>query len=89
VLSTKEILKHGIKTAPPQCSVKTAAVLPSPFLPEAFSHNTERVARFQREARMLASLNSSNIAAIYGLEETDSRCKKTRCYAITHCLNDA
>src|SRR5262245_32645101 len=43
------------------------------FLPEAFSHDTERVARFQREARVLASLNHSNIAAIYGVEETSGR----------------
>src|SRR5499426_27073 len=43
------------------------------FLPEAFSHDTERVARFEREARVLASLNHSNIAAIHGLEEVDSR----------------
>src|SRR5262252_7012553 len=43
------------------------------FLPEAFSHDTERVARFQREARVLASLNHSNIAGIHGLEEIDSR----------------
>src|SRR5215510_8719250 len=43
------------------------------FLPEAFSHDTERVARFQREARVLASLNHSNIAAIHGLEEIDKR----------------
>lgn len=43
------------------------------FLPEALIHDTERVARFQREARVLASLNHSNIAAIHGLEEIDSR----------------
>src|SRR2546423_14645705 len=43
------------------------------FLPEAFSHDAERVARFEREARVLASMNHPNIAAIYGVEETDSR----------------
>src|SRR5690242_14163707 len=43
------------------------------FLPETFSHDTERVARFQREARVLASLNHSGIAAIYGVEEWTGR----------------
>src|SRR5246127_1020373 len=43
------------------------------FLPEAFSHDTERIVRFQREARVLASLNHSNIAAIHGLEESGER----------------
>src|SRR5436309_3979266 len=43
------------------------------FLPEAFSHDNERVARFEREARVLASLNHSNIAAIFGLEESGER----------------
>jgi len=42
-------------------------------LPDAFAHDAERVARFQREARVLASLNHPNIAAIYGLEEIDGR----------------
>jgi serine/threonine protein kinase len=39
-------------------------------LPEEFARDTDRVARFQREAKVLASLNHSNIAAIYGLEES-------------------
>ncbi len=40
------------------------------ILPDAFVNDPERLARFQREAKVLASLNHSNIAAIYGLEET-------------------
>jgi Tol biopolymer transport system component len=38
-------------------------------LPEAFANNPERMARFQHEAEVLASLNHPNIAAIYGVEE--------------------
>jgi Tol biopolymer transport system component len=38
-------------------------------LPAEFAADAERLARFQREARLLASLNHPNIAAIYGLEE--------------------
>ena len=38
-------------------------------LPEAFALDTERLARFDREARVLASLNHPGIAAIYGVEE--------------------
>jgi Tol biopolymer transport system component len=40
-------------------------------LPEAFAQDSERLARFEREARTLASLNHQNIAAIYGLEVAD------------------
>jgi serine/threonine-protein kinase len=39
-------------------------------LPAAFAQDGERVARFKREAQILASLNHPNIAAIYGLEES-------------------
>src|SRR5262245_46440022 len=39
------------------------------FLPAAFAHESERQARFERQARVLASLNHPNIAAIHGFEE--------------------
>ncbi|MGH9257994.1 MAG: protein kinase domain-containing protein [Vicinamibacterales bacterium] len=38
-------------------------------LPDAFAHDSERLARFEREAKTLASLNHPNIAQIYGLEK--------------------
>ncbi len=40
-------------------------------LPESLATDTERLARFQREAELLASLNHPNIAQIYGLEKAD------------------
>ncbi len=40
-------------------------------LPAAFATDGERMARFEREAKVLASLNYPNIAAIYGLEESN------------------
>jgi len=40
-------------------------------LPEQFALDADRLARFKREAQVLASLNHPNIAAIYGLEESD------------------
>jgi serine/threonine-protein kinase len=39
-------------------------------LPEAFAHDPERLARFEREAKTLASLNHPNIAIIHGLEKS-------------------
>jgi serine/threonine protein kinase len=41
------------------------------FLPDAFTSDPERMARFEREAKLLASLNHSNIAGIYGLEQAE------------------
>src|ERR1700675_3747729 len=40
-------------------------------LPEAFAADSERLVRFEREAKLLASLNNSNIGAIFGLEDSD------------------
>src|SRR5215472_10804941 len=39
------------------------------ILPETFALDRDRLARFDREAQVLASLNYPNIAAIYGVEE--------------------
>ena len=41
------------------------------ILPELFAHDLDRLARFQREAQVLASLNHPNIGGIHGLEEAD------------------
>ena len=40
-------------------------------LPQAVAADAERLARFQREAEVLASLNHPNIAIIHGLEKSD------------------
>ena len=40
-------------------------------LPDLFANDPERLARFQREAQVLASLNHPNIAHIHGLEDSD------------------
>ena len=42
-------------------------------LPESVTHDPERLARFRREAHVLAALNHPHIASIYGLEETNSQ----------------
>ena len=42
------------------------------ILPDAFAADPDRLARFEREAKVLASLNHPNIATIYGIEESES-----------------
>jgi eukaryotic-like serine/threonine-protein kinase len=43
------------------------------FLPDACASDPERMARFEREAKLLASLNHPNVAAIYGLEQAEGK----------------
>jgi serine/threonine protein kinase len=40
-------------------------------LPDRFASDPERIARFQREAQVLASLNDPHIGSLYGLEESN------------------
>ncbi len=42
-------------------------------LPDEFTHDAERLARFEQEAKLLASLNHPNIASIYGLDQADGK----------------
>ena len=42
-------------------------------LPQAFTDDPDRLARFEREAKVLASLNDPNIGHIYGLEEAEGQ----------------
>src|SRR6185503_1011861 len=42
-------------------------------LPDSVAHDPERLARFEREARLLAQVRHPNIAGIYGIEESDGR----------------
>jgi eukaryotic-like serine/threonine-protein kinase len=43
------------------------------FLHDAFTGDPERMARFERKAKLLASLNPPNIAAIHGLEQAEGK----------------
>ena len=42
-------------------------------LPDALAADAERIARFEREAKVLASLSHHNIAALFGMDEADGR----------------
>ena len=70
---TKEIGRGGMGVVYEAEDTKLARKVAIKALPEAFTADPERLARFEREARVLASLNHPNIAAIYGVEEADGR----------------
>ncbi len=53
------------------CDTKLNREVALKVLPERFALDPDRLARFTREARLLATLNHPNIAAIYGLEESN------------------
>ena len=57
----------ALSTAPRTPS--SIATSPSKSIPDSFAVDPDRLARFTREAQVLASLNHPNIAAIYGVEE--------------------
>ena len=68
---TAEIGKGGMGEVYQAKDQKLGRDVAIKVLPEEFAKDADRVARFQREAKLLASLNHPNIAAIYGLEESD------------------
>jgi serine/threonine protein kinase len=68
---TAEIGKGGMGEVYQAKDTKLGRDVAIKVLPEEFARDTDRVARFQREAKLLASLNHPNIAAIHGLEESD------------------
>ena len=52
---------------------KLGRIVALKILPDTLSADPDRIARFEREARVLASLNHPHIAALYGLEQTTGR----------------
>jgi serine/threonine protein kinase len=68
---TSQIGKGGMGEVYQAKDTKLGRDVAIKVLPQEFAQDTDRVARFQREAKLLASLNHPNIAAIYGLEESD------------------
>ena len=68
---TSQIGKGGMGEVYQAKDTKLGRDVAIKVLPEEFAKDADRVARLQREAKLLASLNHPNIAAIYGLEESD------------------
>jgi serine/threonine protein kinase/WD40 repeat protein len=69
----EEIGRGGMGVVYKAEDTKLARKVAVKVLPEVFTADPERLARFEREARVLASLNHPNIAAIYGVEEADGK----------------
>ena len=67
---TAKIGEGGMGEVYRACDTKLDRDVALKVLPEAFTSDPDRVARFEREARVLASLNHPNIGAIYGFEES-------------------
>jgi len=70
---TEEIGRGGMGVVYQAEDTKLARKVAIKVLPEVFTADPERLARFEREARVLASLNHPNIASIYGVEEADGK----------------
>ncbi len=70
---TEEIGRGGMGVVYEAEDTKLARKVAIKVLPEIFTTDPERMVRFEREARVLASLNHPNIAAIYGVEEADGK----------------
>ena len=67
---TSQIGKGGMGEVYQAKDLKLGRDVAIKVLPEEVAKDADRVARFQREAKLLASLNHTNIAAIHGLEES-------------------
>ncbi len=68
-----EIGRGGMGVVYKAEDIKLARQVAVKVLPEEFIKDPERLARFEREAKVLASLNHPNIASIYGVEEVDGK----------------
>jgi serine/threonine protein kinase len=75
---TEEIGRGGMGVVYEAGDTKLARKVAIKVLPEIFTADRERLARFEREARVLAFLNHPNIAAIYGVEEADGKRSEPR-----------
>jgi eukaryotic-like serine/threonine-protein kinase len=67
---TAEIGKGGMGEVYRARDAKLGRDVAIKMLPASFARDAERMARFEREAKVLASLNHPNIAAIYGFEDS-------------------